>query len=593
MGAHKREGTLASTSTGHAAAVDDIVARLERLPTSWWQVKARIIVGVATFFDAFDALAIATVLPVIVPLWKLTPQQIGFMISAGFVGQLIGALLFGWVAERYGRMTAMIWSIALFAVMSLVCAFARDYNSLLVFRTIQGIGLGGEVPVAAVFISELAKAKGRGRFVLLYELVFPIGLVSASLVGLWVVPQLGWQWMFVIGALPAFLALVLRWLLPESPRWLAVRGHTAEAQAAMALIERETEKATGKPLPPPLPVIGRLELTVAETGAIAPATQIAVKISGAILGVLSGLMGLRYVYVSVASWGLGGNQELLHSLVAFGIPIASIVGGGIAFVAPVVGGVLMLLSAGAMLALFSPSSLIIALIAASAVGGGLALIAAAVERHREVLADFFGPLYLRRTLVVWVIWFAAYFVNYGLSIWLPTVYRTVFQLPLDVALRYGLITQVVGLLGTLICALTIDHVGRRLWFAVSFAAATLALAALAMSPAPTAQQVLVSMTIAYFFVSTINIGVYLYTPELYPTRVRALGVGTATAWLRLASIIGPIVVGQMIGARLTPAQIPDLPKVFLAFAAVAAIAALITALFAVETKGRVLEEASP
>ena len=75
--------------------------------------------------------------------------------------------------------------------------------------------------------------------------------------------------------------------------------------------------------------------------------------------------------------------------------------------------------------------------------------------------------------------------------------------------------------------------------------------------------------------------------------MRALGVGTATAWLRFASIIGPIVVGQMISARLTPAQIPDLPKVFLAFAAVAAVAAVITALFAVETKGRVLEEASP
>jgi putative MFS transporter len=463
---------MASTSTSHAAAVDDIVARLERLPTSWWQVKARIIVGVATFFDAFDALAIATVLPVIVPLWKLAPQQIGFMISAGFVGQLVGALLFGWIAERYGRMTAMIWSIALFAVMSLVCAFAWDYNSLLVFRTIQGIGLGGEVPVAAVFISELARAKGRGRFVLLYELVFPIGLVSASLVGLWVVPHFGWQWMFVIGALPAFLALVLRWLLPESPRWLAVRGHRAEAEAAMALIETETSKATGKPLPPPQPVVSTLD---------------------------------------------------------------------------------------------KPAS----------------------------LADLFGPLYLRRTLVVWVIWFAAYFVNYGLSIWLPTVYRTVFQLPLDVSLRYGLITQVVGLIGTLICALTIDYVGRRPWFAVSFAAATLALAALAMFPTPTAQQVLICMTIAYFFVSTINIGVYLYTPELYPTRVRALGVGTATAWLRFASIIGPIVVGQMIGARLTQAQIPDLPKVFLAFAAVAAVAAVITGLFAVETKGRVLEEASP
>ena len=87
-----------------AGAVDNVVARIERLPTSWWHVKTRIIVGVATFFDAFDALAIATVLPVLVPMWKLTPPQIGLLISAGFLGQLIGALFFGWIGERFGRM---------------------------------------------------------------------------------------------------------------------------------------------------------------------------------------------------------------------------------------------------------------------------------------------------------------------------------------------------------------------------------------------------------------------------------------------------------------------------------------------------------
>ena len=452
------------TDISAPSAVDRIVARIERLPTSWWQVKARIIVGTATFFDAFDALAIASVLPVVAPLWKLTQPQIGFLISAGFLGQLVGALLFGWLAEHHGRMTAMIWSIALFSMMSLVCAFAFDYWSLLVLRAIQGIGLGGEVPVAAVFISELAKAKGRGRFVLLYELVFPIGLVAASLVGLWVVPRLGWQYMFAIGALPGLIALLLRRLLPESPRWLAVRGRHSEAEAAMAYIESETLKATGEPLPPVKPVVSTLE---------------------------------------------------------------------------------------------KPAS----------------------------LADLFGPLYMRRTLVVWVMWFCAYCVNYGLAIWLPTVYRTVFKLPLEQSLKYGLITQAVGLLGTLICALVIDHVGRRLWFAWSFAAAAVALAALAVYQAPTAEQVLTCMTIAYFFISSVNIGVYLYTPELYPTRVRALAVGTATAWLRFASIIGPTVVGTMIASGL--------PAVFLTFAAVAGIAAAITGLFAVETKGRVLEEASP
>ena len=184
-------------------------------------------------------------LPVLVPMWKLTAPDIGFMISAGYVGQLIGALLFGWIGERYGRMPAMIGSIAVFGVMSLVCAFAWDYNSLLWFRTLQGIGLGGEVPVAATYISELTRAKNRGRFVLLYELVFPIGLVAVSLIAVWVVPHLGWQWMFYIGALPALLALVLRALLPESPRWLAVHGRAAEADAALSMIESETQKSTG------------------------------------------------------------------------------------------------------------------------------------------------------------------------------------------------------------------------------------------------------------------------------------------------------------------------------------------------------------
>lgn len=454
----------AESRTAPAGTVDNVVARIERIPTSWWHVRARIIVGVATFFDAFDALAIATALPVLVPMWKLSQPQIGMMISAGFVGQLIGALFFGWVAERFGRMPAMIWSIATFAVMSLVCAFAWDYNSLVAFRMLQGIGLGGEVPVAAVYISELTRAQHRGRFVLLYELVFPVGLVGASLLGLWIVPHLGWQWMFYLGAIPAVIALALRVLLPESPRWLAMRGRAAEADKAVALIERETERVTGQPLPQPKPV--------------------------------------------TASQG-----------------------------------------------------------------------------QKASLSDLFGEIYLRRTLVVWVIWFTSYFVNYGLAIWLPTLYRTVFKLPLDVSLRYGLLTQVAGLLGTLICALTIDAIGRRIWFSVAFAAAAASLGMLATIATPTAEQVLVYMSIAYLFISTINIGLVLYTPELYPTRVRSLGTGTATAWLRFASIIGPTAVGYMIAGGLQ--------SVFLWFGVVAAVGAVITALFAVETKGRVLEEVSP
>jgi MFS transporter, putative metabolite:H+ symporter len=455
---------MAQSSAPHSASSEEIVARVERLPVSWWHVKTRIIIGVATFFDAFDALAIASVLPAIVPMWKLTPPQIGILISAGFLGQLLGALFFGWIAEKYGRMTGMIWSIGVFAVMSFVCAFAWNYESLLVFRLVQGFGLGGEVPIAAVYISELARTNVRGRFVMLYELIFPVGIVAASLLGLWVVPTLGWQYMFFIGTIPAVMVLFLRRVLPESPRWLAGAGRLKEADAAMTHIEQETQRATGQPLPPPRPVVK-------------------------------------------------------------------------------------------------------------------------VEEKKASLSDLFGPIYLRRTLVVWLIWFTAYLINYGLSIWMPTVYRTVFKLPLDVSLRYGLITTAIGLIGATIAALIIDHVGRKTLFATCFAGGAIALIVLSQIANPTPEQVLTFISIAYFFVNAINLGVYLYTPELYPTRVRALGVGTATAWLRLASMVGPTTVGFMIATGLQ--------SVFLAFGALAVVTAIVTALFAIETKKRILEDVSP
>ena len=301
---------------------------------------------------------------------------------------------------------------------------------------------------------------------LLYELVFPIGLVAVSLVGLWVVPNLGWQWMFYIGALPAILALVLRALLPESPRWLAVHGRPAEADAALTHDRaRDAEGPPGQPLPPVQPVV-------------------------------------------------------------------------------------------------------------------------ATTDQRASLSDLFGPSYLRRTLVVWVIWFAAYFINYGLVIWLTTIFRTVLQ----AAARR-------------VAALRPDHPGGGLRRHVHLRADHRLRRTQAVfrgvlrggrgqprhagdaARRRRAEQVLMHVAAAYFFISTINIGAYLYTPELYPTRSRALGVGTATAWLRFASMIGPTAVGFMIAGGLQ--------SVFWMFATAALVAAVITAAFAIETKGRVLEEVSP
>jgi putative MFS transporter len=443
-----------------------IAARIERLPFSPWHVKVRVIMGVATFFDAFDALAIAYVLPVLIPLWKLAPAQIGLLISIGFAGQLVGAILFGWLAERFGRVRVATWTIGIFSVFSLVCALSWNYPSMLAFRFVQGLGLGGQVPIAAAYINEIAKAEKRGRFFLLYEVIFPVGLLAVALVATWVVPNLGWQWMFVIGALPALLATVMRRLLPESPRWLAAAGRMEEADRTLRAIEDEISARGAKPLPA-LP------------------------------------SSLPAVAAVKASW-----------------------------------------------------------------------------------RDLFSGIYLPRTLAVWVMWFCTYLIVYGISGWLPTIYRTIFKLPLQQALQYSLAATAAGLIGALACAYLIDRTGRRAWFVGAFFAGAVPLFVLWLrGTGNTASDVMIYASLSYAMINTLALGLYLYTPEIYPTRVRAVGSGAATAWLRVASMIGPF----MIGAILPQA---GLGIVFLVFGVAAAVGGAV-ALLTLETRGRVLEELSP
>src|SRR3989441_11855300 len=226
-----------------------LLARLESVPFSRWHAKARIIVGSATFFDAFNALALAFALPVLIRLWHITPAQSGLLISASYIGQLGGALLFSWLAEKFGRIPSAAAATALMSIMSLACAIAGSFPALLGCRLVQGVGVGGEMPVAAAYISELSKARGRGKFFMLYEMIFPLGLMTTSQAGALVVPLWGWRTMFLIGGIPG---LIITWLLlrlPESPRWLISKGRIAEAEFVVKEIElagRKFEDARGK-----------------------------------------------------------------------------------------------------------------------------------------------------------------------------------------------------------------------------------------------------------------------------------------------------------------------------------------------------------
>ncbi len=438
----------------------DLLTRMGRVPFSRWHMRARLVMGSATFLDAFDALSLAFVLPVLKGLWHLTPAQIGVLISAGYIGQFFGALLFGALAEKWGRVRSASLAIGVMSVMAIACVFTGSFELLLACRFVQGIGVGGEVPVAATYINELSPVKSRGRFFMLYEMVFPIGLMMTGQIGAWLVPNYGWQMMFLVGGIPGLVIAALVARLPESPRWLMARGRWHDAERVVEQMERSTAR--------------RVEFT-----------------------------------------------------------------------------------------------------AAPAVGG----------EKRGSWRELFSPFYRRRTLVVWALWFCTYLVANGLNNWLPTLYRTVFNLDLGSALRAASMTNVVQVLFTLACALLVDRWGRRSWALACYVAAGVLLGVLGLTGANAVWMVGVLVTLAYGLLSSVNVLLYLYTPEIYPTRMRALGTGIATACLRLGSSAGPAIIGFFVAGG-------KLPWVFLAFAGVCSVA-LVCAWGMVETRGRSLEEIAP
>ncbi|KMY22346.1 MFS transporter [Bacillus pumilus] len=453
---------VSGNSNSHDGQVVDrasqLLTRMESVPFSRWHLKPRIIMGSATFFDAFDALSLAFVLPVLIGMWSLSPAQIGLLIGSGYIGQAIGAIFFGWLAERRGRVFSAKWTILLMSVMSIACVFSGNFMALFIFRFIQGIGVGGEVPVAASYINELSRAQGRGRFFMLYEMIFPLGLMISAQIGAFVVPSFGWKWMFLIGGIGGLIVFVFFFMLRESPRWLISKGRLDEAERIIEEIEASTEKR----------------------------------------------MPVKQVYNSTEK---GDWKEL------------------------------------------------------------------------------FSTFYRKRTLIVWGLWFSAYFVSNGLNNWLPSLYNTVYNLPVGDSLRAASLTNILQTVGVFACAFLIDKVGRKRWATIAFIVTGALLTALWISGASSPESVIYLGSAAYGMMGTITVLLYLYTPEIYPTRMRVIGTAFATAWLRLASAIAPIMIGFIL-------EVSGVSTIFILFASVTVVGAIL-AFKMIETREKVLEDIAP
>jgi putative MFS transporter len=166
--------------------------------------------------------------------------------------------------------------------------------------------------------------------------------------------------------------------------------------------------------------------------------------------------------------------------------------------------------------------------------------------------------------------------------WMPTLYRTVYHLELQQSLHAAALTNVAQVILLLACAFCIDRIGRKRWLLTTFVGGGVLLAALGLGGASQVTWVIILGTLAYGLIGSSNAVLYLYTPEVYPTRMRAIGTGLATSWLRIASAIGPAVIGFMVGEG-------GIASVFILFAVVAVIGAF-ASLRMIETRGRRLED---
>lgn len=222
-----------------------IARRLERLPITGYQKVIFLVIATAWFFDCMDVAMMTFVLSSIKAEFGLNASQAGALGSISFLGMFIGAALAGLLADHFGRSLVFRWSIVVWGLSSLFCALAPDVNTLMIFRLCLGIGMAMELPVGQSLVCEFIPAKNRGRYIALLEGAWPVGFVAAGILAILVLPIYGWRGAFIAEAIPALFVLIVRSVVPESPRWLAETGKIEKARELIGKIEQEVMKRLG------------------------------------------------------------------------------------------------------------------------------------------------------------------------------------------------------------------------------------------------------------------------------------------------------------------------------------------------------------
>jgi MFS family permease len=236
-----------------------IPARLDRLPWHKFHWLVVIALGITWSLDGLEVTLNGAISGVLQEprVMNFSAPQIGSIASAYLVGAVAGALVFGYLTDRWGRKRLFFITLAIYLTGTLLTAFSWSFWSFAAFRLITGSGIGGEYAAIGSAIDELIPAEFRGRVNLIINGSYWLGAAAGAASTVVILdprifaPQLGWRFGFGVGALLGLFILLLRKHVPESPRWLMTHGAHPEAENVLAAIESRAEAHLGRALPPP------------------------------------------------------------------------------------------------------------------------------------------------------------------------------------------------------------------------------------------------------------------------------------------------------------------------------------------------------
>ena len=219
--------------------VTDEAAGPRTVDAAAWKALMGSALGYA--MDGFDLLILGFMLRIISADLHLTPAEGASLVTGTLVGAVVGGVLFGMLSDRLGRVRVLTWTIVLFAVFTGLCALAQGYWDLLAYRTIAGIGLGGEFGIGMALVAEAWPASKRARASSYVGLGWQLGVLAAAIFTPILLPIIGWRGMFAVGIFPAVAAFFIRQSLHEPDVFIEKVEKAPEHKNALGLLVKDVE----------------------------------------------------------------------------------------------------------------------------------------------------------------------------------------------------------------------------------------------------------------------------------------------------------------------------------------------------------------